>query len=246
MRLLTLLLLVFSIALGSCDNTLEDYQPGTGGDSYFPLAVGHTWTYQLDSVIYDNNGTRIDSVSVQVREEITEKFTDPTGKEAFRIARYQYRNDGWMLTDVWSASKDERLAYRNEENIRFAKLSFPIVQGNAWDGNAFLNDEIVVKIAGEPIRIYQNWGNYLYESVDQAETINGVAYPAVCTVNQVDLEDKITRRYSLEKYAEGVGLVHKKMIILNTQKFDSTDPWELKAEEGFILDQQLIRFEPGG
>lgn len=33
------------------------------------------------------------------------------------------------------------------------------------------------------------------------------------------------------------------MMILNTQKIDLINtPWELKAEEGFILEQQLISF----
>jgi hypothetical protein len=84
-------------------------------------------------------------------------------------------------------------------------------------------------------------------SVDQSENIGGdILYPSVCTVNQVDLEDKITRRYAEEKYAKGIGLVYKKMIVLNTQKFDSTEPWELKAEEGFILEQVLLSFQAGG
>jgi hypothetical protein len=31
------------------------------------------------------------------------------------------------------------------------------------------------------------------------------------------------------------------MMILNTQKIDdSNTPWELKAEEGFIMEQKLI------
>lgn len=246
MRLNVLLIFAVLVFIVGCDDTLDDYQPDLGGSSYFPLAVGHTWTYQLDSIVYDNNGTRIDTISLTIRERITESFTDPSGDEAFRVERARLSDGFWIITDIWSASLDDRLAYRNEENLRFAKLSFPIKQGNAWDGNAFLNEEIIVKVAGEPIRIYQNWGNYSYTSVDQTETINGINYNDVCTINQVDLEDKITKRFSIEKYADNFGLVYKKMIILNTQKFESNDPWEVKAEEGFILEQQLISFEPGG
>lgn len=241
-------LLILALALGilACENSLEDYQPGITGTDYFPLEVGNTWIYQLDSITYDNNGSKIDTTSIQVKETITEHFIDQEGNDAYRIARAWLKNDFWVTSDIWFASIDDKLAYRNEENLRFAKLSFPIKEGNTWDGNAFIDEEIIVKIAGEPIRVYQNWGDYLYISVDESENIGGDNYSSVCTVNQVDLEDKITRRFAEEKYAKGIGLVYKQMIVLNTQKFDSTDSWEVKAEEGFILEQTLISFQSGG
>jgi len=246
MKFRFLLILALISSFMACENTLEDYQPSFGGKSFFPLEVGHSWIYQLDSIVYDNNGTRIDTISSQIREQITEKFTDQSGNEAYRISRARLKGTFWKVTDIWSASTDERLAYRTEENLRFAKLSFPIIDGNSWDGNAFLDEEVIVKIAGEPIRVYQNWGDYRYEDVNAVETIGDVSYDKVCTVSQVDLEDKITKRYSLEKYVDGFGLVYKQMYILNTQKFESNDPWEIKAEEGFILEQTLLSFEPGG
>lgn len=245
MNIRILILLALTIGIFACEDTLEDYQPGDLGKDYFPLSVGNTWIYQLDSIIFDNNGTKIDTVSVRIREQITEKFTDQSGNDAFRVERAKNKNNFWVTTDVWFASIDNKLAYRTEENLRFAKLSFPVTQGNAWDGNAFIDEEIIIKVAGEPIRVYQNWGDYIYTQVNQEETIGSAVYSSVCTVDQVDLEDKITRRYSQEKYAAGFGLVYKKMIILNTQQFDSNDPWEEKAEEGFILEQLLISFEEG-
>lgn len=242
------ILFILALALGfwACENTLEDYQPENTGEDYFPLEVGNTWIYQVDSITYDNNGSKIDTSSIRVRETITEQFIDQEGNNAYRISRAWLKNNFWVTSDIWFASKDKKLAYRTEENLRFAKLSFPIVEGNAWDGNAFIDEDIIVKIEGEPIRVYQNWGDYSYFSVDQSENIGEENYPSVCTVKQVDLEDKITRRFAEEKYAKGVGLVYKHMIVLNTQKFDSTDPWEVKAEEGFILEQVLISFQAGG
>jgi hypothetical protein len=246
MKFIILLLLTMALGFWACENTLEDYQPNDQGTDFFPLEVGNTWIYQLDSITYDNNGNKIDTISIQVKETITEQFIDQEGNDVYRVARAWLKNDIWVTSDIWSASIDKKLAYRTEENLRFAKMSFPIVEGITWDGNAFIDEEIIVKIAGEPIRVYQNWGDYSYTNVDQSENIGDIFYPSVCTVNQVDLEDKITRRYAEEKYAKGIGLVYKKMIVLNTQKFDSTEPWELKAEEGFILEQVLLSFQAGG
>ena len=241
-RYLITSLMLFSLL--SCENKIEDFDPGSGGREYFPLEVGNSWTYQLDSIIYDNKGSRVDTISQVLREDITESYTDPSGDTAYRVARYRQKTNGlWEVTDIWSASLDDRLAYRTEENLRFAKLSFPVEEGVAWDGNAFMDEEVIVKVAGEPIRVYQNWGDYRYVSAGVSESIGDLSFDAVCTVEQVDLEDKITRRYSMEKYAAGVGLIYREMIILNTQQFDSEDPWEEKAEEGFILRQSLISFQ---
>jgi len=246
MRFLMLIVWAATLLFVSCENSLESYDPGFEGAEYFPLAVGHTWTYRVDSVVYDNAGLRIDSSSNLVRERITEQYFDEEGLENFRLERavYNHSDGTWQVRDIWSASLEERHAYRNEENLRFAKLNFPVKEGKTWAGNAFIDENITVKIAGEPIKMFQNWGEYEYLTIGQAERIGELDHNSVCTVLQTDLEDKITRRYSLEKYASGTGLVYKSMMILNTQKFDSEQPWEIKAEEGFILEQTLLSFEP--
>jgi hypothetical protein len=246
MKFRHLLLFGILILAGSCTNTIEDYNPDDPGTAYFPLQTGHSWTYQLDSVVYDNNGLKVDSISTIIREKITDTFTGESSGTIFRVERSILKNNQWVITDIWTASMDDRLAYRTEENLRFAKLSFPVQEGVTWNGNAFFDPDIITKIAGEPLRIYQNWGDYNYTSVDSPETIGNHNYDRICTVVQADLEDRISRRFSAEKYAYGTGLVHRKMIILNTQKFESNEPWSEKAEEGFILEQTLLSFEPGG
>ena len=48
-----------------------------------------------------------------------------------------------------------------------------------------------------------------------------------------------------EKYAKDIGLIYKEMWILDTQKSESAAPWEVKAEEGFILKKSLVSFVQG-
>ena len=240
--LISVMLVLFF--LFSCRNTLEDFDPGFEGSAYFPLEVGYNWIYQVDSIIYDNNGKVVDTVSVRISEDISDSFQDESGNEVYTIDRAQYEEEEgrWNVIDVWSATKDDKAAYRTEENLRFTKLNFPVKEGKSWDGNAFIDEDVIIRVAGEPIRIYQNWGNYKYASIEKDVELDGNIYEELCTVIQVDLEDQISRRYSEEKYALGIGLVHKRMIILNTQQFLSEDPWEVKAEEGFILEQRLLSF----
>ena len=73
--------------------------------------------------------------------------------------------------------------------------------------------------------MYEYW-NYRYITTDQAEDIGENHFEKVSTVEQVDYENAIGKRYSIEKYAKGTGLVYKNMMILNTQKICSSNGLE--------------------
>ncbi len=231
----------------SCTPELEDYQGNLDGPKYFPLTVGNTWIYRVDSIVFDNQGLVIDSVSQFIKETITDKYTDETGDDVFRIERSTRGLDGggWEVISIWSASKNDKVAYKTENNLKFLKLTFPVTLNKTWEGNIFFPSDIVVRIAGEPIKMYQNWGKYKYSGVDESLTLEGNVYQNVTTVLQADVENKISKRFSIEKYAKDFGLVYKEMWILDTQKSESAASWEVKAEEGFIMKKSLVSFVEG-
>ena len=243
------LLFLFSIIMTmiSCVDKTDPYTTDFAEDQkYFPLTTGNTWIYEVDSIIYDNNGTKVDTIHHIIKEEITGSFIDNEGIKNYIIERYIKSNFGWTISKACSATKNEKQAIRNEDNLRFIKLVFPIKENYLWNGNAYFDSEnIIVKIAGEPIKMYEYW-NYRYISKDVPDTIDNRRYDNVATVEEVNYENSIEKRYSIEKYGKGVGLIYKEMYILNTQKIDQVNiPWEQKAEEGFILKQKLISFSGG-
>lgn len=241
-------ILLFSIiAMVSCTPELEDYQGNVEGPKYFPLAIGNTWIYRVDSVIYDNKGLLVDSVSQYIKETITHKYLDAANEDVYRIERSSKNISGgsWNVIAVWSATLNDRTATKTENNLKFLKLTFPVTVNKSWDGNIYFPTDVVIRVAGEPIKMYQNWGKYKYVSVDESLVLEGKTYTDVTTVLQADIENKISKRYSIEKYAKNIGLIYKEMWILDTQKSESSAPWEVKAEEGFILKKRLISFEPG-
>ncbi|MEL6865958.1 MAG: hypothetical protein AAFP19_16145, partial [Bacteroidota bacterium] len=69
---------------------------------------------------------------------------------------------------------------------------------------------------------------------------NGMMFDSVATIYQADNENAIELRYSIEKYARNIGLVYREMRILDTQAIVD-DPWEEKAQKGFIIRQQITR-----
>ena len=238
-----LLLTTIIIISNSCETKIDPYSNDFSGSEYFPLETGNTWIYEVDSIIYDNNGTKIDTFSHIVKEFISGTFEDNNGNTNYIIERYNKSGNDWNLTDAWAAYINDKQAVRNEDNLIFIKLVFPIKKDITWDGNAYFDSEnTIIRIAGEPIKMYEYW-SYRYISTGEAEDIGENSYDDVATVEQVNYENSIQKRYSIEKYAKGTGLIYKNMVILNTQKIDHPNTaWENKAEEGFILTQKLISF----
>ena len=201
--------------------------------------------YQVDSVIYDitQSGTEQIFSTAFIKEEIVETFTDNTGRQVYRIERY-YRQDEtnpWEIKDVWTAGVRNNQAERTEENLRFIKMVFPLREGTIWNGNLFIDETTIIPIAGESLEVYKNW-EYEVIGVGVPDEIRGIVYDEVATMTQANNENLIEYRYSLEKYAKNIGLIYKEMKILDTQCIDACEgqPWEDKAEKGFILRQFLI------
>lgn len=213
---------------------------------YFPVAIGKSVTYQVDSIIYDptESAVLVDTSRVYIREVMVDTFRDEIGVLNYRIERYQAydSNFDWEIKDVWSTSLENNRAERFEENLKFVKMVFPVKDGDIWDGNLYIDETSIFFIAGESIEIFKSW---FYEvlSTDEPEQIGGFSFENVTTISQADEENLIERRYSIEKYAKGVGLVYREMEIYDTQEIDETIPWVDKADKGFKLVMVVLDYD---
>lgn len=239
-------LLIVGIALfQSCgEGTVED--PIEFGYDYFPLEIGKYIEYDVDSTLYDisvGNNVVIRSNSIQVREEVTDSFPDNEGRPMYRIERFERANETeeWRVKDVWTAVVTDRQAERIEENLRFIKLVFPVSDNtNPWNGNKYIDENLVISVEGESIFIFKNW-LYEYRTIGEALNIGGFNFEDVVTVFQADEENFIELRSSYEQYARDVGLVKREQFILDTQCIENCIgwTWEEKAEKGFIVTQTV-------
>jgi hypothetical protein len=111
-----------------------------------------------------------------------------------------------------------------ESNVRFTKLSFPIQEKAAWNGNA--NNTL-----GEQ--------QYTYDYIDRAETINGIKFDNVLLVKQKFYDPKIAYQYYFEKYAKGYGLVYREIndVVSNTI---NALPVLKRIESGVIYRQSFV------
>ncbi|MCB9267449.1 MAG: hypothetical protein H6558_20695 [Lewinellaceae bacterium] len=263
LRSRNLLLAAIALLLLTC-NKSEVEDPGIDdfGYDYFPLEVGRSWEYEVDSIIYNPvvGGIARDSFRTYIRETIADTLPDNTGQVLYRVERYYRRSDSlpWKPENVFTLSRDEQRATRTEDNLRFTKLVFPVRMGKFWDGNAFFDDSRIVFVAGESIEMFSGWDYRILEA-GAPEAVGALEFEDVVTVRNADnrylndLSALLNLRVATEKYARGIGLVYRELDILDTVcefccNFETGDtcrllPWEEKAEKGFSLRQRLISYQ---
>jgi len=244
MKSIYVLFLGVIIVFSSCgENEIEKPDDSIYGYDYFPLEVGHTWEYQVDSVLIFQGGTDNIFSTSYIQETITELIAEEGDEKTYRMER-SYRNDlsePWQLQDIWQISISDSKATRTEENLRFIKMVFPATDGTKWDGNVFFDANKEFTVAANGVSIYQDW-SYKIESLDLTKEYNGITYPNVMQVSHVDEESLISRRFSEEHYAQNVGLVERRMEIFDSQNGDTALDWLVRAEKGFQLHQTLRSF----
>lgn len=238
----------------SCTSTVEapeiDY-----GHAYFPLAIGRSWTYEVDSLLFKFTGSmlRRDSIHIQAREVVTDFWLDGQGDSLFIIERYERPDStqAWTFKKVFSASRTARLAFRTEDNLRLIKLSFPLQRNTTWESTRFIDPSLRITILGETIQMFKGWKSEIV-NLDTSFTHDSLNMEDVILVSHADTENLIERRLVREMYAQNVGLVFSQQFILDTQcraccngDFTScgNTPWETKAEKGFLCTQRLIGWE---
>lgn len=219
---------------------------------YFPIVEGKSIEYQVDSIVYDPDLIE-NSVSFTryVKEVTGDTFRDQNGILMHRIERYNKENltDPWVLERIWAAALTDRQAIREEDNLRFLRMVFPMDRRSEWNGNLWINQQYEIQVYGEKIRPFVNW-NYEVDSIDIERQVGAFTFDSTLVITEADETNIIERRYSKVIYAKNVGLVFKEQWVLDSQycnqnppPFDcETKPWLEKAENGYLYRQTVIAY----
>lgn len=232
------------LLLFSCKTEEDTFQIENVGDEYFPLAIGQYAVYEMDSTIYDPNGMELVRQSMtQLREEIIDTLRDNNDNLVYKIEQFTRAADTlpWAIQNVYTTAIIDKQAQRTEENLKFIKLTFPVRDNRSWNGNVFIDEGTIVIVAGETIEMFKGW-DYRIKEVDLVDTLDNEIFEPVVLIEQADSDNEIELRESFEKYAPNVGLIYRELRILDTQCIEDCEgqPWEEKAEKGFILKQTII------
>ena len=244
--------LLFSILfLANCAKKTDDFTIDEGKD-YFPLEVGKYWLYQVDSIVYDPDigGTRKDTSTTWVREEIVEVLKDNLDQDYYRVER-SIRPDtmtAWQISKVFSLQQTGEFALHTEESLPFISLVFPLTINTDWVPTRFFDPKTEFIIAGETVPVFKDLKSKV-TSLAETETIGDFTYQSVATIRHKNSDQNpFEHRLIIEKYAKGIGLVSRTMTIFDSQYCNvepapddcTTIAWEDKAEKGFSLTQTLI------
>lgn len=173
------------------------------GYGYFPRTVGAWVEYQVDTSWRDDGAGVQGHASYRLKEKVVERYTDPAGREAWRIHRFVLGPDSqWVIRDVWTSTRDERAAEVTEENMRRLKLAFPVREATRWDLNVY-NTDAPLEVA--------------CREVGSAWASGALSFPRTVVVRSTVPPNLVDTIIHQERYADGVGLVQKRWVKSNTQ-----------------------------
>lgn len=227
--------------------------PADIGDSYYPLETGKFLEYRVDSIIFDDAGfgNNTDTLTSFVRETIGGTRVDGAGDTVFIVERRWRRsvNDPWLLTNLFTAGKNQFEAIRQEGNLRFQVLKFPLDLNQRWRMTSYINPQVEVPIGSETLEAYNFWDSRVL-AYDSSGIIGAFEFeaPNLMVVSQASNDDDpLYLRLVRETYVRNLGLVQKEMEILDSRCIRLGDPslcagqeWDEKAEKGFKLRQVLV------
>jgi hypothetical protein len=191
-------LIASALLLFSCKK--EKVELPVASMNYFPTEAGRYVEYEVDSVYHaendNNNDDSVYSFHFYLKDVVDTSYSDLQGRINQVVLRYRRNEtlDPWALTDVWSQYLSASSAYRNEDNVLFHKLSFPINETITWnvnDANTLVEEDA------------------FYEYFHEADLVNGVSFDSTLSVIQIDENNYVERLYGNEKYASGVGLIYQ-------------------------------------
>jgi hypothetical protein len=219
--LLTLCLLALFF---SCSKDKDSANDLLSPKDYYPINIGVWHIYDVDSISYNDftDPVTIDSISYQVKEELTDTFFDLEGSLSYEITRSKraIQNQPWKISDIWWVKKVNGNISRIEENVRYVSLISFISEGKTWNGNAFNH--------------ITQW-DYTYTNVG----LEFGEYSNTITVSQREEDAVIIYRNYKEIYAKGIGLVSRTRIDVESQNTQNPLPILQKAEKGFQYFQTL-------
>ncbi|WP_018614445.1 hypothetical protein [Segetibacter koreensis] len=218
-------IILLLVGVFSCKKETQTLQT-SALTNYFPLTVGKTYLYRLDSTVPASFGSSLIVKSYQAKDSIESTFTDNEGRLSYRIFRFTRDTLGsqpWTFATTFFATPTDKWIEYVDNNLRFLKLHAPIMEGYSWLAHSFID----TKSFNTTVSYLDDW-EYEYRNLDSSYHVLNTTYDSTVTVFQHDettpegpfdpnLEVQI-RTYGIEVFAKGVGLIYKEFLYWNWQR----------------------------
>ncbi|MEP2611883.1 MAG: hypothetical protein ABJH57_18720, partial [Cyclobacteriaceae bacterium] len=194
-RIVGFLLIVSVFGAVSCDGS-EEPDPIDLGYDFYPINPETYRIYQVDEIKYDLLGP--DTTNYQIRESISDSLISESGIVSYVLKREKRTDsaDVWKTDSLWTLRKDQSAVVITENNVAVIKLSFPIVDGKVWDGNA------------QNIKPSQSFYYEIPEPLIELHTL--IETESIVKVISADLEPNLVNQdQRFDVYARNIGLIEK-------------------------------------
>lgn len=240
-------LLFLSLTCAFC--TEEELEAADAGDyapekltALMPLQTGKYITYRLDSIVTIRQGRGLETHSYQIKDVIDSLIGDNLSKPSYRVYRFISDSLGqtpWQPHSTYYITPYTEKIETVESNLRTINLHLPLRIGASWKGSRYLPSGAYGFFNDARFTDVYDW-DFSYQSVG-TETIGNRTLDSVWTVLQfnnvfdtLSVANPHNRLYGIgyseEKYAKGIGLVAKQLLMIenNPNQLDSTtyDPYK--------------------
>lgn len=214
-------IIISSVIFSACNKDAEVLDLPTIND-YHPLQVGKYVTYNLDSTVFINFGTKDTIIKYQVKHQVDGTLTDNLGRPAYRVTRYIRKTaaNPWVPDNTFMAVPTDFAMEFIENNMRFLKLKGPIRDAFSWKGNSFIDTYSL----NSNVKYLDDW-DYVYEDVNISQVIGTFTLDSTLNVSQRDEiignpndpNSYSEINFGAEKYAKGIGLVYRNFLHVEYQ-----------------------------
>lgn len=200
----------------SCSKQTETLNIISAKDLY-PMQVGRTFTYRLDSTVVATFGTSLQTTYYLAKDSVESSFLDNQGRLSYRIFRYltdTLASKPYQYIATYYAVIDNNKIEYVDNNLRFITLVNPVSTTTTWKGNSYINTT-----TNSTNYFLNNW-QYQYQDIDASYSVKKGSFNNTVTVLQQDESSSATfnpnfyynKTYSVEVYAKGVGLIYKDFL----------------------------------
>ena len=192
-------LVLFTLLLTNCKEETKTIKEN--GQDYFPLPLGSSYIYDIDSFLYDGINKRIDSTKQVIKDEIVELIVDSTGQENYRIERSLLLDSiTWRPFLSYTSALRPLSLQTLKDNHREVRMSFPITDLKTWDGNLYSS---------------RDFQEFKYLGIQEGFEVGEMFFDNTITVLHKEFYEPkpplqpLFDIYKKEVFAKGVGLIYR-------------------------------------
>jgi hypothetical protein len=213
-------LLVFALIVVSW-GCKKDELSKTGQENlsaWIQLKPGQRRIYMVDSLAFRRDKSLPDTFTFQWMEMVDTVFEDNVQELAARIKIVTRKDslDFWQFKRMYYAKITRDYYERVEENIRYLKVSFPLVEEALWNMNSRNN-------------LPATW--LYYEDLNKPYKEGFIPADSALTIVARSIDNSIEKYSYREVYGKGIGLLFKE----NVEMLKQGNNWD-----GYKRTQKLV------